>query len=328
MKVLITGGAGYIGSSIAWYFIDRGHKVTIIDSLVTGKLSNVPKKSKFIKSDIADVKNLSILLNENYDVVLHFAALIDNSESISKPKLYLTNNYIKSKIFLKLCIKKGIKNFIFSSSASVYGLSNRRVNETSNTKPLAPYGKSKLKFEKYLEKSKKEINYVILRYFNVVGVEEKMRCGFEIIKNKSLFNNLCKSYVDNKKFFIFGKDFATKDGTTIRDYIFIRDLSNIHYKFSKIIRKQKLKLIVNCGYGNGYSVLDVINKFNSVLEKKINFEFKSRRKNEIEYSVADNTKIRKFFKLKNTNNKFLLMIQTSLNWYIKILNKNKKKLNY
>ena len=89
MKVLITGGAGYIGSSIAWYFIDRGHKVTIIDSLVTGKLSNVPKKSKFIKSDIADVKNLSILLNENYDVVLHFAALIDNSESISKPKLYL-----------------------------------------------------------------------------------------------------------------------------------------------------------------------------------------------------------------------------------------------
>ena len=162
MKVLITGGAGYIGSSIAWYFIDRGHKVTIIDSLVTGKLSNVPKKSKFIKSDIADVKNLSILLNENYDAVLHFAVLIDNSVSISKPKLYLRNNYIKSKIFLKLCIKKGIKNFIFSSSASVYGLSNKSVNETSNTKPLAPYGKSKLKFEKFLEKSKDKINYVIV----------------------------------------------------------------------------------------------------------------------------------------------------------------------
>ena len=326
MKVLITGGAGYIGSSVAWEFIDRGHKVTIIDSLVTGKLSNVPKKSKFIKSDIADLKNLKLLLNEKYDVVLHFAALIDNSESISKPKLYLTNNYLKSKIFFKFCIKKGIKNFIFSSSASVYGLSNRNVNESSNTKPLAPYGKSKLKFEKYLEKSKKEINYVILRYFNVVGVEKKMRCGFEIIKNKSLFNNLCKSYVNNKKFFIFGKDFSTKDGTAIRDYIFISDLSNLHYKFSKIIKKQKLKMIVNCGYGSGYSVLDVINKFNSILYKKINYDFKNRKKNEIEYSVADTKKIRKFFKLKNTKKKFLLMIQTSLNWYVKVLNKKKIRL--
>ena len=315
MKVLITGGAGYIGSSIAWYFIDRGHKVTIIDSLVTGKLSNVPKKSKFIKSDIADVKNLRILLNENYDVVLHFAALIDNSESISKPKLYLRNNYIKSKIFLKLCIKKGIKNFIFSSSASVYGLSNRSVNETSNTKPLAPYGKSKLKFEKFLEKSKKEINYVILRYFNVAGVEKKMRCGFKIKKNKSLFNNLCKAHIHDKIFSIFGKDFATKDGTTVRDFIHISDLSNVHYKFSKIIQKNELKFIVNCGYGTGYSVLDVVNKFNSILDKKIKFNFKHKRKNEIEYSVADNKKIKKFIKLKTSQKKLFLMIKSSLDWY-------------
>ena len=315
MKVLITGGAGYIGSSIAWYFIDRGHKVTIIDSLVTGKLSNVPKKSKFIKSDIADVKNLNILLNENYDVVLHFAALIDNEESISKKELYLSNNYIKSKIFLKLCIKKGIKNFIFSSSASVYGLSNKSVNETSNTKPLAPYGKSKLKFEKFLEKSKDKINYVILRYFNVVGVEKKMRCGFKIKKNKSLFNNLCKAHINDKNFSIFGKDFATKDGTTVRDFIHISDLSNVHYKFSKIVQKNKLRFIVNCGYGTGYSVLDVVNKFNSILDKKIKFNFKPKRKNEIEYSVADNKKIKKFIKLKTSRKKLFLMIKSSLDWY-------------
>ena len=173
MKVLITGGAGYIGSSVAWMFIDRGHKVTIIDSLVTGKLSNIPKKSKFIKSDIANINTLKKFLNENYDVVLHFAALIDNEQSISKKKLYFQNNYNKSKIFFEFCIKRGFKNFIFSSSAAVYGLSKDKVNERSKTSPLAPYGKSKLKFEKFLEKSKNKMNYVILRYFNVVGVEKK-----------------------------------------------------------------------------------------------------------------------------------------------------------
>jgi len=315
MKVLITGGAGYIGSSVAWMFVDRGHKVTIIDNLITGKLSNIPKKSIFIKSDIADVKILNPILSENYDVVLHFAALIDNEESISKKELYLSNNYYKSKIFFKLCMKKGIKNFIFSSSAAVYGLSNKSVNERSLTKPLAPYGKSKLKFEKFLEKSKDKINYVILRYFNVVGVEKKMRCGFKIKKNKSLFNNLCKAHIDNKIFSIFGKDFATKDGTTVRDFIHITDLSNVHYKFSKIIQKNKLKLIVNCGYGTGYSVLDVVNKFNSILNKKIKFNFKHKRKNEIEYSVADNKKIKKFIKLKTSQKKLILMIKSSLDWY-------------
>ena len=116
-------------------------------------------------------------------------------------------------------------------------------------------------------------------------------------------------------FSIFGKDFATKDGTTVRDFIHISDLSNVHYKFSKIIQKHKLKFIVNCGYGTGYSVLDVVNKFNSILDKKIKFNFKHKRKNEIEYSVADNKKIKKFIKLKTSRKKLFLMIKSSLDWY-------------
>ena len=239
MHVLITGGAGYIGSTVAWMFIDRGHKVTIIDNLVSGNLSNIPKKSRFIKSDIADIKKLKKYLNEDYDVVLHFAALINNQESISKKKIYFENNYKKSKIFFDYCIKIGIKNFIFSSTAAVYGSSNKSVNEKSKTKPLAPYGKSKLKFEKYLEKLDKKINYVILRYFNVVGAEKKMRCGFKIKKNKALFNNLCKSFLENRKFYIYGNNFNTKDGTSVRDYIYISDLSEVHYRFAKKILKKK-----------------------------------------------------------------------------------------
>ncbi len=178
MKILITGGAGYIGSTVAWMFLDKGHEVTIIDNLTRGNLSNVPKKCEFIKSDIANTKLLKKNLKNNYyDVVLHFAAYTDNKESVLKKKLYIQNNYNKSIVFFKICIEKGIKNFIFSSSAAIYGLSSIKVSEGLKPKPLAPYGKSKLKFEMFLKKYKKEINYVMIRYFNVVGVEKKMRCG-------------------------------------------------------------------------------------------------------------------------------------------------------
>ncbi len=317
MNVLITGGAGYIGSSVAWMFIDRGHKVTIIDNLITGKKTNIPKKCKFIKSDISDIKKLQKSLTGNYDVVLHFAALIDNQESLIKKKIYLKNNYHKAKIFFKFCIKKKIKNFIFSSSAAVYGSSNKFVNEYSKTNPLAPYGKSKLKFENFLIKNKSIINYVILRYFNVVGVEKKMRCGFETKKNKSLFNSLCKSSYNKTNFYIFGQHFNTKDGTAIRDYIYVSDLAEIHYKFSRLVKKKKFQLIINCGYGKGYSVLDITNMFNKILNKKINFSFKQGRKNDIEYSVANTNKLKKFHKFKNLRKKLILMIRSSLLWYKK-----------
>ena len=320
MRVLITGGAGYIGSSVAWMFIDKGHEVTIIDNLKTGKKRNIPVKSKFINCDISNLNMLKKSLQENYDVVLHFAALINNQESIKKKKEYLDNNYNKSKIFLKFCNEKGIKNFIFSSSAAVYGLSNKSVHENSKTKPLAPYGKSKLKFEKYLKKFKSEINYVILRYFNVVGVEKKMRCGFEIKKNKSLFNNLCSSALNKKNFKIFGNDFNTKDGTAVRDFIFISDLSEVHYSFAKILTKKRINSVFNCGYGKGYSVKNIISKFNYYLNKKIKVVYNERRKNDIGYSVADNKKLKKYHDFKNIKSKLSLMINSSYRWYKKINN--------
>ena len=324
MKILITGGAGYIGSTVAWMFVDKGHKVTIIDNLSRGNLSNLPKKCKFIKSDIANIKLLKKSLKDNfYDVVLHFAAYTDNKESVSKKKLYLNNNYKKSQIFLRICVDKGIKNFIFSSSAAVYGLSNIKVNENLKPKPLAPYGKSKLNFEIFLEKFKNKINFVIIRYFNVVGVEKKMRCGFGKY-NKSLFYNLCQSYIKNNDFYIFGKDFNTKDGTAIRDYLYVSDLAKVHYKFAKFINKRKLKLVVNCGYGKGYSVLEVLNKFNSLLKNKINYYYKNRRKNEMGYSCANTKKLKKFHNFKNTKNKLSLMIRSSLIWYKQNLNRIEK----
>ena len=321
MKILITGGAGYIGSTVAWMFLDKGHDVTIIDNLTRGNLFNVPRNCKFIKSDISNISLLNKSLKKNYyDVVLHFAAYTDNKESVSKKNLYLKNNYYKSKIFFKTCLEKGIKNFIFSSSAAVYGLSNIKVNEGLKPKPLAPYGKSKLKFETYLKKYKKKINYVMIRYFNVVGVEKKMRCGFGKY-NKSLFYNLCESYIKKKQFSIFGKSFNTKDGTAVRDYIHVSDLSKVHYQFAKIIKKRKLKLIINCGYGRGYSVLEVVNRFNSFIRKKIAFKFKDQRKNEMGYSCADTKKLKMFYNFKDSKRKLSLMINSSLIWYKKNYNR-------
>lgn len=318
MRVLITGGAGYIGSSVAWMFIDRGHEVTIIDNLKTGKKRNIPVKSKFINCDISNLNRLKKSLKENYDVVLHFAALINNQESIKKKKEYLDNNYNKSKIFLKFCHEKGIKNFIFSSSAAVYGSSKKSVHEKSKTNPLAPYGKSKLKFEKYLEKFKSEINYVILRYFNVVGVEKKMRCGFEIKKNKSLFNNLCSSALNKKNFKIFGNDFNTKDGTAVRDFIYISDLSEVHYSFAKILMKKSINSVFNCGYGKGYSVKEVIDTFNEILDKKISFKIGPRRVGDSKMIVANTSKFNNFFLWKPKFNNLKYILKTAYEWEKKI----------
>ena len=156
MNVLITGGAGYIGSSVSHHLLDKGHQVTIIDNLSTGSIRNIPKKATFHKIDISNRKKLNKIFNEKkYDIVFHFAALINNEESIEYPKKYFENNFIKGKIFIENCIKNKVNKFIYSSTAAVYGNKNKQVNEKDDLKPMSPYPKSKLKLENFLIKKKK-----------------------------------------------------------------------------------------------------------------------------------------------------------------------------
>ena len=155
MRVLVTGGAGYIGSTVCNLLVDSGHEVNILDNLSTGKKSNIPKNATFFKVDIGDTKKIKkILINKKIDVVFHFAAFVDNLESIKYPKKYYKNNFEKGKIFFETCIENNIKKFIYSSTAAVYGNKKKKVNEKDILKPISPYSRSKLKLEKFLNKKK------------------------------------------------------------------------------------------------------------------------------------------------------------------------------
>ena len=321
MNILVTGGAGYIGSCVSQYLIDKGNKVIIIDNLSTGKKKNIPKKSKFYKCNIQDSKKINKIFKTNkIDVVIHFAAYIDNAESVLRPKKYFKNNFYNGKIFFSNCITNGINKIIFSSTAAVYGNKKKKISEEEFIKPLTPYSLSKMLLEEYLEKNKKNLSCIVLRYFNVVGADSRLRCGFNTDKGNNLFLNLCRSVIKNKKFEIYGKNYNSRDGTTIRDFIHVSDLSDVHYKLSKLIIKKKIFLKLNCGYGFGFSVLEVLQEFIKVSKKKINYKFVKKRKGDIISSVSNSSKLKKIIKWKPKYHSLNYLVKSSLNWYKKMTN--------
>ena len=318
-NILITGGAGYNGSHICHLLIDQGHRVSCIDNLITGNKKLLPRKVNLNVFDIADKKKVSMLLKKNkFDVVIHLAGLIGVDESLKKPKKYYNYNYLKAKKFLDTCFKYDLKKIIFSSTASVYGnIKKKMVSENDSLKPLNPYAKSKIKLENYLIKSSKtnNVKYVILRYFNVAGADKKLRTGL-ISKNS---NNLIKSICDvvtrkKHKLTVNGVNYKTKDGTTIRDYIHVSDLAEVHYLTLNYLIKNQKSEIFNCGYGQGFSILDVINGMNKISKKKIPFILGKPRKNDIEKSVANIKKLKKCFKWKPKYNNLRVILKTSLEW--------------
>ena len=318
MNTLITGGAGYIGSTVSNYLIDRGHQVTIIDNLSTGSIQNVPKKATFFKLDISDTKKIEkVFYKKKFDVVFHFAAFINNEESIKNPKKYYQNNFLKGKIFFENCMKNKVNKFVYSSTAAVYGNKDKKVNEKDQLKPMSAYPKSKLKLENFLKKKKKLISCVILRYFNVAGADQKLRCGFNVKKGYNLILNLCSAGVKNRKFTINGNNYKTKDGTPIRDYIHVEDLAKIHLLTANLIQKKKMFKVFNCGYGYGFSVSQILRKFNSLLKNKINYKIGKRRRSDIVISIANPNKLIKYTNWRPKFNNLNYILKSSLSWYRK-----------
>ena len=318
MKALVTGGAGYIGSTVAHYLIDQGHKVAIIDNLSTGIKKNIPSKAIFFKVDISDSKKIKKILAENsFDIVFHFAAFINNEESIRYPKKYYENNFTKGKIFIENCINNNVNKFIYSSTAAVYGNKNKPVDEKQKLNPMSPYPKSKLKLERFLIKKKKNINCIILRYFNVAGVDTKLRCGFNVKKGYNLILNLCAASLKKKMFIINGDNYNTLDGTPVRDYIDVVDLANIHLLAAKLVLKKKIFKIFNCGYGEGFSVKQILDNFNKMSKKKIEYKVGKRRASDIVVSIANPKKLKHFTGWKPKFNNLEQIVKSSLKWYKK-----------
>jgi len=326
-NILITGGAGYIGSHVANLLLDNNYNVTIIDNLITGNKELIPKKANFFNCDISNQKEVTKIINQKkFDLVMHFAGLIRVDESIKEPEKYYKFNYEKAKVFLNTCIKNNLKKIIFSSTASVYGNPKEdNVSENDPLDPLNPYAKSKLKLENFLiELSKKEnIRYIILRYFNVAGADEKMRTGLISKYSTHLIKIASEVAVGKRdKIIINGDDYNTIDGTAVRDYIHVSDLADIHLISGKHLIANSESDIFNCGYGVGFSVKQVIENYNKILEKKIKTEIGIRRPGDSKSVVANSNKFYQKFLWEPKYNNLEKILYSAYSWE-KIIEKQK-----
>jgi len=294
-KILITGGAGYIGSYAVKQAISEGYDVVVVDNLSRGSVHAIDKKARFYNCDIRDFENLNrIFESEKIEIVMHFAAKIIVSESLENPLDYFDNNVYGTQILLSAMLKNDVKKIIFSSTAAVYGLLDKGdslITEDDPTYPINPYGETKLAVEKILYWASKSIDleYVIFRYFNVAGGE---KIGFDKSKHTALIPSVINAANGiTKEIIVFGNDYDTKDGTCIRDYIYISDLVDAHFlACKKMLNNDVISGVYNLGNGDGFTVLEVIKTVEKVMNKKIDYTVGDRRKGDPVKSVADSTK--------------------------------------
>ena len=322
MKILLSGGAGYIGSHATLALLDQGHKVTVIDNLSTGNKSLIPKSANFIECNIEDSLTITNLLKkEKFDALMHFAGFIQVEESVNNPKKYFTNNTKNSKILFETCQNNNLKNIVFSSTAATYGnpIDEKPIKEDSLLKPLNPYGESKVLTEKYLQ-GNSQLKFIILRYFNVAGADPKMRSGLIDKKATHLIKIASEVAVGKRdNITIFGDDYSTPDGTAIRDYIHVSDLADIHVKAVEYLIKNQQSSIINCGYGKGFSVKDVLRKVNEINQKVIRTKIGSRRVGDSAMLVSDTSKLNSIFDWKSKHNDLSFIIKTAIEWEKKLL---------
>lgn len=263
MAVLVTGGAGYIGSHMVLALVDAGEQVVVIDDLSTGLRTAVDPKARLVVGDAADeALVLRTIAEHGVEEVIHFAAKIVVPDSVADPLGYYLANTVKSRALLATVIAAGVRRFVFSSTAAVYGMpGNEPVGEDATAAPISPYGSSKLMTEWMLRDAAAAhpLNYVALRYFNVAGADPAGRSGQSTPNATHLIKVACEAAVGKRKGMqVFGTDYPTPDGTCLRDYIHVADLVAAHQDALRHLRGGGGSLTLNCGYGRGHSVLEVI----------------------------------------------------------------------
>ncbi|MGA0598918.1 UDP-glucose 4-epimerase GalE [Enterovirga sp. CN4-39] len=298
MAVLVTGGAGYIGSHMALALVDRGEDVVVLDNLSTGFEWAVPPQAKLVVGDVGDQDLVARTIEEHrVEAITHFAAKIVVPESVSDPLGYYLNNTAKSRSLIETAVRCGVGHFIFSSTAAVYGeTSSEPVGEDMPKNPMSPYGRSKLMTEWMLEDAGRahDINYVALRYFNVAGADPAGRSGQSTPAATHLIKVAAQTALGQRPALeVFGTDYPTRDGSCIRDYIQVSDLANAHLSALDHLRREGDSLTLNCGYGRGYSVLEVIEVMKRVSGVDFPVKLSPRRAGDPAAIVAKADRIRK-----------------------------------
>jgi UDP-glucose 4-epimerase len=297
MTILVTGGAGYIGSHMTLALLERGERVCVLDNLSTGVRELVPERARFVQGDIADPGLVQWLLADNdIDAVFHFAGSTVVPESVEKPLVYYDNNTARSRHLIDACVRGGVKHFVFSSTAAVYGPSDRAsIDEDAPKAPANPYGRSKLMTEWMLQDTAQAtaMRYVALRYFNVAGADPRGRAGQSTPEATHLIKRACQAALGRLPYLgVYGVDFPTRDGTGVRDYIHVSDLVEAHALALDHLRAGGDSGVFNCGYGRGFSVRQVIGAVERVSGRRVPIRELPRRAGDPPAVVADASRLR------------------------------------
>ncbi|WP_262689865.1 UDP-glucose 4-epimerase GalE [Kordiimonas aestuarii] len=297
MAILVTGGAGYIGSHMVIELVENGHDVVVLDNLVTGFRDAVAPEATFIEGDVSDAAMLDrVFQTHQVDAVIHFAGSIVVPESVENPLKYYGNNTAASRTLIEGCVRHGVKKFIFSSTAAVYGDPEVvPIGEDADLKPVSPYGTSKWMTELMLADvvAAHDFSYVALRYFNVAGADPKGRTGQSTANATHLIKVACQAALGRRSHLsVYGDDYDTPDGTGLRDYIHVSDLAAAHRLALGWLDRGGESGAMNCGYGHGFSVLEVIEAVKRVTGVDFTVKMEGRRAGDSPKVVAKADKIR------------------------------------
>lgn len=319
MTILVTGGAGYIGSHMVWELLDQGEKVVVLDRLTTGFDWAVPVEVPLFVGDIGDQELVTKIIRD-HDVksIIHFAALSVVPDSLADPLGYYENNTLKAHKLIQTAIQCGIEHFIFSSTAAVYGeLLSDPIDENNAPDPKTPYGASKWMVERILKDacSAADMRYTILRYFNVAGSDIQGRTGQSTPAATHLIKVACEAALGKReKLNVYGSDYPTPDGTCIRDFIHVNDLVDIHHLALKRLRGGEESILFNCGYGQGYSVLDVIHSIERLTGKPLKYDLVDRRPGDLAAVIANSTKAQNALNWSSKHADIDVIVGSALKW--------------
>ena len=329
MSVLVTGGAGYIGSHMVWALVDRGEDVVVLDRLSTGFDWAVAPEATLVVGDIADDSLVDRLISEHgIDAIVHFAGSIIVPQSVADPLGYYLNNTVKSHALIASAVRNGIKHFVFSSTAAVYGDPETiPVPEDAPLKPLSPYGTSKLMTEMMLADAAAahDLRYAALRYFNVAGADPLGRTGQSTEGATHLIKVACEAALGRRsKIEVFGTDYETPDGTALRDYIHVSDLIAAHVLALDHLRGNGAGLIANCGYATGFSVLEVLRAVEKSVGRPLPITYGGRRAGDSPKVVANADRVRQILNWQPKWNDLDTIVAHALAWEDSLRRRNQR----